>query len=119
MTVSAQESGSVLIEALVAVLIVAAMAGLWFETLGQGARQQHSLADRRIAMLVAQSQMATVGIVTAIGPGETRGSNVGMDWRITVQPFSDGGEGIEKVTVSVGRPGDGDLAILQSLRLGR
>ncbi len=116
---SAGESGSVLVEALVAVLIVAAMAGLWFETLGQGARQQRNLADRRTAMLVAQSQMATVGVITAIVPGETTGSDAGMDWRVTVQRFPDGGEGIDKVTVSAGRPGAGDLATLQSLRLGR
>lgn len=119
MTPSAQESGSVLVEALVAVLIVAGMAGLWFDTLGQGARQQHSLADRRTAMLVAQSQMATVGVITMIAPGETRGSDAGMDWRANVEPFADGGEGLDKVTVSVGRPGDGDLATLQTLRLGR
>lgn len=116
---SAGESGSVLVEALVAVLIVAAMAGLWFQTLGQGARQQRHLADRRTAMLVAQSQMATVGVITAIAPGETTGSDAGMDWRITVDPWRDGGEGIEKVTVSAGRPAGRELATLQSLRLGQ
>ncbi|MFZ4689188.1 MAG: hypothetical protein ACOYLS_08110 [Polymorphobacter sp.] len=116
---AAAETGAVFVETLVAVLIVAAMAGLWFDTLAQGARQQRALSDRRIAMLVVQSRMATVGVLTADGSGDDRGSDAGMDWRISREPFPQAGQGIDRVTVSAGRSGEAALATLQSLRTGR
>ena len=113
------ERGSILVEALVAVLIVAAMAGLWFETLGGAARQQRRAADARLAMLVAQSQMATVGVINAVAPGVTSGSDAGYDWRIEVEPQADAGPGLDRVTVAVdGRDGR-RRATLASLRPGR
>ncbi|MBC7520712.1 MAG: type II secretion system protein [Sandarakinorhabdus sp.] len=119
MTPAQRERGSVLVEALVAVLIVAAMAGLWFDTLAQGVRQQGTLADRRIAMLVAQSRLAVAGVAHAGGGQDSSGSNAGMDWRIRVEPYPDAGDGIEMITVSVGKPGGTVLANLQSLRIGQ
>jgi type II secretory pathway component PulJ len=115
--VDQRETGTVLVETLVAVLIVSAMAGLWFETLGQGARQQRALADRRLAMLIAQSQMATVGVLRSVGAGATTGSDAGMDWRTEIRPYPEAGTGIDKVSVAVGRPGAAALVVLQSLRL--
>ncbi len=114
-----RETGAVLVETLVAVLIIAAMSGLWFETLAQGARQQRGLADRRIAMLVAQSQLATVGVLRAVAPGQTSGDDAGMAWRIEIRTYPEAGTGIDKVTVAVGQPGGANLAVLQSLRLGQ
>jgi hypothetical protein len=114
-----RETGAILVETLGAVLIVAAMTGLWFEALEQAARQQRGLADRRVAMLVAQSQLATVGVLPARDRGETTGTDAGMDWRIEVRPYPEAGTGIDKVTVTAGRSGDGDLVALQSLRLGQ
>lgn len=116
MTDRGAETGAVVVEALVAVLIIAAMAGLWFDTIVQGARQQHGLADRRLAMLVVESQAATVGIIGATG--ERRGSDAGMDWQIDVEPFAQAGAGIEKLRVSAGRPGGPPLASVESLRFG-
>ncbi|WP_310474877.1 hypothetical protein [Sandarakinorhabdus sp.] len=113
------ERGSVLVEALVAILIVVAMSGLWFDALGSSARQQADLADRRAALLVARSQLAAAGIVDPLIPGETSGSDAGFAWRVVVAPFPAAGEGIEQVVVAVGRPGGGDLATLQTLRLGQ
>jgi len=116
---SPAETGAVLVETLVAVLIVAAMAGLWFDTLAQGIRQQQALADRRIALLVAQSRLATVGVLTTDSAGEDRGSDAGMNWQISREPFPQAGQGIDKVEVTAGRPGGDALASLQSLRLGK
>lgn len=113
------ETGSVLVEALVAILIVAGMSGLWFETLARSAGQQRELADRRLAMLVARSQLATVGVVTPLVPGETGGSDAGLAWRISVRPYPEAGDGIDQIVVTVARPDGGDLARLQSLRVGR
>jgi type II secretory pathway pseudopilin PulG len=117
-TPAARETGSVLVEALVAVLIVAAMAGLWFDTLAQGVRQQRTLADRRTAMLVAQSQLAAASVRNPSGQ-ESSGVNAGMEWRTSIEPFPAAGEGIERVTVTVGRAGGTALASLQSLQFGQ
>jgi hypothetical protein len=119
MTPAHRERGSVVAEALVAVLIIAAMAGLWFDTLTQGVRQQRTLADRRIAILVAQSQLAAASVIYAAGVQDSSGSNAGMDWRIRIEPYPEAGEGVEKITVSVGKPGGVALANLQSLRFGQ
>ncbi len=114
----AGETGSILIEALVAVAIVAAMAGLWFNTLAQGAAAERATADRRTALLVARSQLATVGVYTAAAPGVTSGRDAGMAWRIDITPFPEAGQGMEQVVVSVGRPGAAALATLRTLRFG-
>lgn len=113
------ETGAVLVEALIAILIVAAMAGLWFETVAGNARQQQALADRRLAMLVARSQLATVGVLSAIAPGETTGSDAGFDWKITIEGGGEAPRGARLVTVTVTRPDRGQLASLTSLRLGQ
>lgn len=113
------ETGSVLVEALVAILIVAGMSGLWFETLARSTGQQRELGDRQLAMLVARSQLATVGVETPLAPGETGGSDAGLAWRISVRPYPEAGDGIDQVMVTVARPGGGDLVQLQSLRIGR
>ena len=105
------------VEAMVAVLIVALMAGLWFETLGSAARRQRGGADRRMAMLVAQSQLATVGVLNAVIPGSVTGQDGEFAWRIAVEPAESAG--LAQVTVSVSRPGGRPLATLQTLRLGR
>lgn len=115
----AGETGSVLVEALVAVLIIAAMSGLWFETLARGARAGRSADDRRLAMLVAQSQLATVGVVSAIAPGTTSGSDAGLDWRIAVSRAGDAGAGVQRVGVDVTGPQGDVLARLQTLRIGQ
>lgn len=117
MKIRNSEAGAVVVEALVAVLIIAAMAGLWFDTMMQGTRQQRGLADRQLAILVVQSQAATVGIIGSAR--ETRGRDAGMNWQIVIEPFAEAGEGMEKVTVSAGRPDAPPLASLESLRLGR
>lgn len=110
------ETGAVLVEALVAVLIVATMAGVWFGTVNDNARAQLGLADRRTAMLVAQSQLATVGVLGAIAPGERVGSDAGMNYVITITPAT---ALLNRVTVSVMRPGGSPLAVLETLKAGR
>ena len=113
------ETGSVLIEALVAVLIVAAMAGLWFETVSSGAGRQRNADDRRTAMLVAQSQLATVGVLRPVVPGETSGSDGSMAWRIAVDPHAEAGPAVYRVRVTVGSASGRTLARLETLRFGR
>jgi hypothetical protein len=110
------ETGAVLVEALVAVLIIAGMAGLWFQTVNDNARQQRGLADRRTAMLVAQSQLATVGIIGAIAPGVRTGSDAGMTYAVAIAPA---GEGLSLVTVSVARPDGPPLAVLETMKAGQ
>ncbi len=107
------------IEALVAVLIVAVMAGLWFETSGSAARRAVAINDRRTAMLVAQSQLATVGVTVPARFGSVDGRDGAYLWQIGQQPYDDAGPGVSLVTVTVAAPGRGRLATLQTLRFGR
>lgn len=110
------ETGAVLVEALVAVLIIAGMAGVWFGTVNDNARSQRGLADRRTAMLIAQSQLATVGVLGAVAPGERVGSDAGMNYTVTVKPAPDR---LNLVTVSVAKPGGAPLAVLETLKAGQ
>ena len=113
------ETGAVLVEALVAALIVAAMAGVWFDTLARGARAQRSADDRRLAMLVAQSQLATVGVIGAVAPGSSSGQDGDFRWTIAITPNAEAGNDINLVTVTVARIGGTELARLQTLRVGK
>lgn len=110
------ETGTVLVEALVAVLIIAGMAGVWFQSVSDNARRQIGLAERRTAMLVAQSQLSTVGVIGAIAPGVRTGSDAGMNYSIAIAPAAGG---LSRVTVTVARPGAPPLAVLETLKAGR
>jgi hypothetical protein len=101
---------------MVAVLIIAGMAGLWFQTVSETARAQRGLADRRLAMLVAQSQIATVGVLGDIAPGVRTGSDAGMAYAITISPA---GDGLSRVAVAVNGADGAPLARLETLKAGQ
>ncbi len=117
MTARGGEVGSLVIEALVAVLIVAAMAGLWFQTLGSAAHGQRGTADRRLAYLIAQSRLATVGVLNSVVPGVTSGNDGAFAWTVDIEPA--GQPGLARVTVNVTGGDARPLATLTSLRFGR
>jgi hypothetical protein len=111
----ARESGSVMIEALVAVLILAAAAGFWFNTVGGTVERQSGVARRALAMLVASSQLATVGVVAPAAPGTRTGRDGTFDWSIAIAPAPDT-DGLMRVDVSVRDARGARLAQLSTLR---
>ncbi len=110
------ETGAILVEAMVAVLIIAGMAGLWFQTVSNTARSQHGLAERRLGMLVAQSQLATVGVLGAIAPGVRTGSDGNLNYTITIARAADG---LSRVTVVVANASGATLARLETMKAGQ
>ena len=122
MTRRGGETGTMIVEAMVAVLIVSLMAGLWFQTVAGTTARERGLADRRTALLVAQSQLATVGVLHAVVPGTTTGRDGRFAWRIAIDGAPDAGAGIARVTVTVDGDGEGNsarrLASLETLRFG-
>lgn len=122
-TVPGGEAGSIVIEALVAALIVAAAAGALFGSLSQGARADRAAAAREQALLVARSALATA-TADPPAPGTREGHDGPLVWRVVVSGYPvDGADRIgpvELVTVTVhDGSGGGPLARLSTLRFGR
>jgi type II secretion system protein I len=117
------QSGFALVETLVATAIIAAMLGVTFQTVQNGARQTRMIEDRRRAMLVAESQLQAVGAGQSSSFGETRGLTSGIRWHLTLRPFrSDqpSGAPIQLVSVSAGLEGEKrDLITLKTIRVSR
>lgn len=115
--------GFSLVETLVALAIVAAMAGVVFAAIGANARAAGAMRQRRAAILLAQSLLAQATI--AAGPyrlGE-RGRWGAMSWRASVrragQGARDGGPALEEVAIEVRGVDGARLASVRTLRLDR
>lgn len=108
------EQGSILVETLAALLILAVMAGLWFQTIGGVAQRERAAAERQSAMLVAASALATVGVLEAVSPGTRTGSSNGYAWAIDIERAGTGN--LARVTVTVRDAHGGTLAALKTLR---
>ena len=120
-----RDSGSVFIEALVATAIVAMILAATFRVVADGAARERRIDARRVALLVAQSELASVGADIPLAPGESAGLAGDLVWRVNVSAYDGAGGAndagaLMKVHVSVRRrAGGGDLVALDSLRLGR
>jgi hypothetical protein len=120
----AGERGAVFVEALVAAAIVAMVMAVTLQVVSNGFSQERMVASRRMALLVAQSQMAQVGFSIPTAPGENAGFDGPFLWRVTVSSYDSAGGpnttgALMKVLVTVrARSGGGDLARLETLRLG-
>ena len=108
------EQGSVLFETLAALLIIAAMAGLWFQTIGGVAQRERQVTERQAAMLVASSALAGVGVLDAVSPGTRSGSLDGYAWQVEIERAGTGR--LARVTVTVRDARGATLAALETLR---
>ncbi|THD60621.1 type II secretion system protein [Phenylobacterium sp.] len=118
---SHRQSGSALVEAMVAVAVIAMMLAVTYRAVGESVLRARAAEATRTAALIAQSRLATVGSEIPLTPGETTGVDAGFAWRVLVEPAdqdqSATGE-LLSVTASVRRPaGRADLAVLRSQRL--
>jgi prepilin-type N-terminal cleavage/methylation domain-containing protein len=120
-------NGFTLVETLVATAIVAAALGVTWQVVETGARQNRAVESRRIAILVAQSQMAAVGAAQNNSLGDTRGVTDGISWRIAIKPYTAGPASaikLEEVSVTTGlakglESDKRDLFTLQTIRVAR
>lgn len=120
---SRRDGGSMLVEAIIAAGIVAVMMAALYTSIAGSASRQQMLSDRRLALLVARSAMATVGEETPSTVGTTTGVNGDYAWRIDIAPY--GGDltpsaagPLGVITVQVFKGGQGrSLATLRTLRV--
>lgn len=118
-TPAADEGGFALVEAMVALAIVAMMSVLFFQTLAGSAAAAKGIEARRMAVLVAQSQLAAAQ-AGAVGPDD-EGDSAGLHWSLGVEPWEQGarsgGLPLERLRVSVSAVGSSrPVVVLESLR---
>jgi general secretion pathway protein I len=119
------ESGSVLIEAMIASAMVALMLAAMYQSIGDSATRHRVIVEKRMALLIAQSEMDAVGSSLPLSPGSTGGVEGLYRWQVAIQPFATS-QGVSKagplyqITVSV-KANDRNvpLVTLKSLALGR
>lgn len=121
---TATDAGSAFVESIIAAAIVAMALGATYRVIADSAARDRATEARRTALLIAQSELASVGADIPLAPGDTSGQSGDMTWRVEISPYGAGedknaaGE-LLRVAVSVGpQAGGPDLVTLQSLRLG-
>ncbi len=118
-----RESGSVLVEAMVAVAVIAMMLAVTYRSVGQSVLQSRAAEASRAAVMIAQSRLALVGAEIPLTPGETTGVDGDFTWRVRIDPApvddASAMGSLFSVTASVrDRAGKADRAILRTERLG-
>jgi hypothetical protein len=114
------DSGSVLIEAIVAVAIVAMMLAVTYRSVGDSVLRARAAEASRTAMMGAQSRLASVGAEIPLTPGETTGVDGAYSWRVEIAPVDEDASAMGRllsVTASVRDREPTDRAVLRTLRL--
>ena len=120
------EHGFSLVEALVALAIIAALAGALADTLAAHARTRAAMAQRRTALLVAQSALARI----AAGDPADGGQAGELSWHVVREPYDAGGDigagqtfaaaaPLEHVSVAVEDTAHRPLVTLRTVRIMR
>lgn len=115
----AGDEGFALLEALVALAVFAAMTGMFVEVVHSSTSARREAAQRRAALMVAQSRLAQAQETGAADPS---GSDGEFRWRTEVSRTAgvQSGPGLELVTVTVAeRARNRTLVTLKTLRLAR
>jgi type II secretory pathway pseudopilin PulG len=116
-----RQSGSVLVEAMVAVAVIAMMLAVTYRSVGESVLRARAAEASRTAGLIAQSRLAMVGAEIPLTPGDTAGVDGDFTWRVLIEaaPQDPSAMGqLLSVTASVRRRARGaDLAVLHSQRL--
>jgi hypothetical protein len=82
-----RESGSALVEAMVGAAIVAGTLAAMFGAIRESAAHNHMIEQRRVALMIAQSELSAVGVTIPAAPGITEGTQGDYYWRIDIEPF--------------------------------
>lgn len=90
MRVSSRQSGFTILEVLVAFVVAALLLSVILSGFSQGLSNLRLVDQRAQAVLVAQSRLAEVGVVTPLRPGITQGVENGdqpFRWAVNVTPL--------------------------------
>ena len=111
------EAGFSVVEALIALTIIAAMTAVLVETATQNARARSAMQNRRTAMLVAQSVLDRA----AAGDAAPAGQWEQLSWRLDRQPYGPAdpldAAPVEQLTVTVTGANQRPLATLATVRI--
>ena len=120
----AAQQGFALVETLVATAIVAVMAAMLFGVVNQDTSARRALADRRVAVAIAQSHLEQAAVVGLAGDLPTTGTDQGFRWRLARTDYDsetnarDSGPPLTLVTVEVAPPqGTRPIVRLQTLQI--
>jgi general secretion pathway protein I len=83
-----EEDGFTLIETLIALVIMIAVATMLYRGFSGGLRAANTADSAEEALLVAQSRLAGLGIETPLGAGEQQGQDGDVLWRIAMRPHA-------------------------------
>jgi type II secretory pathway pseudopilin PulG len=113
------QQGFALLDTIIALGIIGVIAALFAQVVQSSALARHNAAQRRAAVMVAQSQLAQL----AEGAVEPRaGRSDDLLWRneVSSYPGVPNGPGLERLSVTVSDPASGRALIrLETLRLAR
>jgi Tfp pilus assembly protein PilX len=118
------DAGEIFIESLVAAAVVSMIMVAMFRVVTDAAMHTRMNEQRRVALLVAKSELAEVGSEIPVATGGSAGVSAGMAWSVDISPYSDdsGASSVGDlwaVDVSVRpRQGGRPLVRLRTLRLG-
>jgi general secretion pathway protein I len=118
-----RQSGSAVIEAVIGAAIVSLALATMLQAVVDTASRNRLAEDKRMASLVAQSELATVGSLVPVEPGVTSGIVAGYRWHIQIEPFNGNvpqttaGQPMS-VTVIVDNAAGRQLATLHTVALG-
>jgi len=121
-TAKRNDAGSVLVEAMVAVAVIAMILAVAYRAVGDSVLRARAAEAARDAAMIAQSRLAAVGAEIPLTPGETTGVDGDFVWRVTIDPATEDPSPMGhllSVTASV-RDRNGraaDRAVLRTLRL--
>lgn len=119
-----RDRGSALIEALIGCAIVGLTLGTMYRAMSDSAARNRMAEEKRFATLIAQSELAAVGPIIPVQAGMTSGVELGLPWRVTIEPFagnlpaSTAGQ-VWQVTVAVRNSHGAPLVSLTTLALGK
>ncbi len=115
-----RDAGSALVEAMVAVAIVAMMLAVAYRAVGESVLRSRAAEASRTAAMIAQSRLAMVGADIPLTPGESTGVDGDFTWRVEIDPTEEDASAMGHllaVTASVRGPRGADRAVLRTLRL--
>lgn len=97
-------AGFLMVEALIALAIVAIMAGVVFETVWQMGGAAARSGDQRAALLLARSVLAASTVDSPVAPIAARGRDGALSWAVSIQNWNgenDGGLTLREVRVTI------------------